>query len=132
MTFDLLQDKYILYCMVFNYLVTAWHAIVTLIPDSGTQSDCDLYFFIGFVAFYALFHIFFYAASLKTVSTRFLIELFCSSFVYFKSFSLFKLFLSNYFRDISKSKKFIKRKKFTRYGFLTQALSFQPCHFIQL
>ncbi|XP_048777841.2 uncharacterized protein LOC125681694 [Ostrea edulis] len=59
-------DKYILYCMVFNYLVTAWHAIVTLIPDNGTQSDCDLYFFIGFVVFYALFHVFFYAASLKT------------------------------------------------------------------
>lgn len=59
-------DKYILYCMVFNYLVTAWHAIVTLISDEGTQADCDLYFFIGFAVFYALFHIFFYVISLKT------------------------------------------------------------------
>lgn len=62
------QDKYILYCMVFNYLVTAWHAIVTLISDDGTQADCDLYFFIGFAVFYALFHVFFYVISLKTVS----------------------------------------------------------------
>lgn len=59
-------DKYILYCMVFNYLVTAWHAIVTLISDDGTQADCDLYFFIGFAVFYALFHVFFYVISLKT------------------------------------------------------------------
>lgn len=54
--------------MVFNYLVTAWHAIVTLISDDGTQADCDLYFFIGFAVFYALFHVFFYVISLKTVS----------------------------------------------------------------
>nr|XP_022321663.1 uncharacterized protein LOC111123552 [Crassostrea virginica] len=59
-------DKYILYCMVFNYLVTAWHAIVTLIPDEGTQADSDFYFFIGFVIFYALFHVLFYVISLKT------------------------------------------------------------------
>lgn len=59
-------DKYILYCMVFNYLVTAWHAIVTLISDDDAQADYDLYFFIGFAVFYALFHIFFYAISLKT------------------------------------------------------------------
>ncbi|KAJ8311110.1 hypothetical protein KUTeg_011338 [Tegillarca granosa] len=53
-------DKYILFSMIFNYLVSIWHAIITFFEyDLDLQRWLDFGAFIFFLTVYILFQIFF-------------------------------------------------------------------------
>ncbi|KAJ8307908.1 hypothetical protein KUTeg_014555, partial [Tegillarca granosa] len=51
-------DKYILFSMIFTFLVSVWHAVITLF-DGHLQAQMDVGAFIAFAVLYALFQIFF-------------------------------------------------------------------------
>ncbi|XP_052084876.1 gamma-aminobutyric acid receptor subunit beta-1-like isoform X1 [Mytilus californianus] len=52
-------DKYILACMIFMFLCTIWHSILSRIDDNDTQSTADLWAFVSLVILYALYHLIF-------------------------------------------------------------------------
>ncbi|VDI31002.1 Hypothetical predicted protein, partial [Mytilus galloprovincialis] len=52
-------DKYILVCMIFMFLCTVWHSILSRIDDLDIQYTADLWAFVSLVILYALYHLFF-------------------------------------------------------------------------
>ncbi|OPL20918.1 hypothetical protein AM593_04857, partial [Mytilus galloprovincialis] len=52
-------DKYILACMIFMFLCTIWHSILSRIDDLDIQYTADLWAFVSLVILYALYHLIF-------------------------------------------------------------------------
>lgn len=55
-----LQDKFIIGSMVFNWLVCLWHAILSQYADNSNQADMDKIAFFTLIGLLGFFHLVFW------------------------------------------------------------------------
>ena len=67
-TVCILQDIYILFCMIFTYSGCIWHAVISRFSGE-LQSDLDLYVFIVMIAIFVMFHVVYLITVVVKVNT---------------------------------------------------------------
>ncbi|CAG2242566.1 GABRG [Mytilus edulis] len=53
-------DVYILFCMIFNFCISIWHAVITRFKDNSDQDSMDFWAFIIFIIIYSVFQLIYF------------------------------------------------------------------------
>ncbi|XP_063437274.1 gamma-aminobutyric acid receptor subunit beta-1-like isoform X3 [Mytilus trossulus] len=53
-------DIYILFCMIFNFCISIWHAVITRFKDNSNQDSMDFWAFIIFIIIYSVFQLIYF------------------------------------------------------------------------
>ncbi|CAC5356537.1 GABRG [Mytilus coruscus] len=53
-------DVYILFCMIFNFCISIWHAVITRFNDNSDQDSMDFWAFIIFIIIYSVFQLIYF------------------------------------------------------------------------
>ncbi|XP_052083747.1 uncharacterized protein LOC127721109 [Mytilus californianus] len=66
-------DVYILFCMLFNFCISIWHAVITRFNDNSDQDSMDYWAFIIFIIIYSVFQLIYFMIVVGSVSINYLI-----------------------------------------------------------
>lgn len=53
-------DVYILFCMIFNFCISIWHAVITRFDGNSDQGNIDFWAFIVFIIIYCVFQMIYF------------------------------------------------------------------------